>query len=119
MVPACNVSTQISQAAAPYMGKARTFFSPSIQAPGLGRRFLSPGANETRTKGDANPRPRAANTLSAAHSDCVRANAMALAMNGAVQGAATTTARAPVRAEPIRPPLVACPPAPCSERPAS
>ncbi len=44
---------------------------------------------------------------------------MAPAMKGAVQGAATTTARAPVSSEPIRPAPPAWEAAFCSDRPAS
>ncbi len=62
--PACWVNTQVSKAAAPYIGKARTFLKMSIQAPGCGRRAIRAGANARLVNGAAKPRPRARNTAS-------------------------------------------------------
>src|SRR5690606_1738808 len=107
--PAWTVSTQTSQAAAAYIGKARAVLNRSIQGPGLGRRDSSAGAKLIATNGAAKPTPSARNTTRAASGGCTRAQPMAGAMNGAVQGAATTTARAPVKKAPARPRFVASP----------
>ena len=71
-------------------------------------------------KGAAMPSPRNRKTLKAASGGWVRAKPSAGAMKGAVQGAATTTARAPVKAAPARPSLEARPaPTPWTEVPIS
>ena len=102
------------------MGKASALRNMSIQAPGRGRARMRAGLNATTVKGAANPRPRARNTASAAGQVWVRAKPRAGPMNGAVQGAATTTARTPVKIEPMSPSLAASPdPSPCREVPIS
>ncbi len=58
--PVCWASTQISQATAAYIGKARTWRRVSIQAPGFGIRRSRAGAKDRATNGAARPRPRAA-----------------------------------------------------------
>ncbi len=109
----CTSNTQSSQAAVPYIGKASRCFSVSIQAPGLGNSRIRAGMKVTATNGAAKPRPRAVNIKRAAGALWVRAKPSAVAMNGAVQGAATTTASMPVKKAPARPPLAASdPPAP-------
>ena len=58
------------------------------------------GQNATNRKGKAKPRPSASKTAMATYQGWVMANPTADAMNGAVQGVATTVANAPVKNEP-------------------
>ena len=67
----------------------------SIQAPGFGRKRSNSGNTPINTYGLAMPRPSVPNTMSVVVIDCVTAQAMALAMNGPVQGVASTVVIAP------------------------
>src|SRR5277367_4548707 len=51
----CAASTQSSQAAAPYIGKASAFLVTSIHGPGFGNRLSSAGLNASSVKGAAKP----------------------------------------------------------------
>ncbi len=114
------MNTHSSHAAVPYIGKARTCLNVSIQAPGRGKSRRSAGAKLIAVKGAAKPRPRPTNTKRAAGGLWVRAKPSAGPMNGAVQGAATTTASRPVKNEPTSPPWDARPcPAPVPGKVAS
>src|SRR6185437_1013959 len=61
----CAASTQSSQAAAPYIGKASTFLATIIHAPGFGSRSSSAGVKAISVNGAANPSASAVNTVSA------------------------------------------------------
>ena len=78
---ACWLNTQTSQAAVPYIGKARPFFRVSIQAPGRGSLASRAGAKARITNGAAKPRARARNTASEITGGWVRAKPRAPAMN--------------------------------------
>ena len=91
------LSTQTSQAAVAYSGKASTCFSVSIQAPGLGRTFCMAGLKLSATTGVAKPRPRPSITATRTHADCVMAKPIAAPMKGAVQGVAAIAASTPVK----------------------
>ena len=69
----------------------------SIQAPGLGSTRRIQGANESSTKGNEIPTPRAVKMHSALKGAWVRAAPTAGAMNGAEQGVATKVASTPVK----------------------
>ena len=71
--PRWRPSTQASQIAVRYIGKASTCLKVSIQAPGFGRRLASAGTKPITRKGSARPRPRARNTSSAAAAGAVNA----------------------------------------------
>ena len=101
--PASCANTHVSQAAAPYIGKARNCFSRNIQVPGLGRNDSARGQRPRIKNGSAKPMPRLKKISIAEAVLCVRANPSAAAMNGAVQGAATATARTPVKNAPSGP----------------
>ena len=74
------------------------------RGPGLGRRRASDGQRLSTRNGAAKPRPRATKTRIASSAEWVRPNETASVMKGAKHGAATTTARAPVRKAPSAPP---------------
>src|SRR6185369_9661032 len=96
-------STQTSQAAAPYIGKARNCFSFSIQGPGLGMKDKVFGQTPRIRKGSAKPMPSPRKISIAEVTLCVSAKPNAAAMKGAVQGAATATASTPVKKAPNGP----------------
>src|SRR5438477_7577404 len=98
--PASCASTQTSQAAAAYMGKARNCLKVSIQAPGLGMKANKRGQKPSSRNGKAKPNPSAINTARADSALWVKAKPNAAAMNAAVQGAATATARPPAKNAP-------------------
>src|SRR6202041_3220550 len=85
-----RLSSQASHSAVAYIGKARNCRKVDIHAPGFGRRRNNTGEYPIATKGAAKPIPSATNTRSDTRADCVSAKPSAAAINGAVQGAATT-----------------------------
>ena len=103
LAPASCASTQVSHAAAPYMGKARNCFSRSIQVPGLGMKDKARGKSARIRNGRAKPKPSDRKISNADTVLCVRAKPSAAAMKGAVQGAATATASTPVKNAPTAP----------------
>src|SRR3569833_236240 len=119
--PASCARTQTSQAAPPYMGKARNCLKVSIQGPGLGMKARARGHRPRSKNGRAKPTPSAMKISNAKGADNVRAKPSAAAMKGAVQGAATATASTPVKKAPTAPLRDANPPPavmePTSNRP--
>src|SRR5689334_9742902 len=101
--PACCDKTQASQAAAAYMGKAKNCLKVSIQGPGLGMKAKARGQMPKIKKGSEKPRPRQTNTASADTAFWESAKPKAAAIKGAVQGAATATAKTPVKKAPAKP----------------
>ena len=101
--PASCASTQTSQAAAAYMGKARNCLKRQHPGAGLGHE-----GQRARPQAQEQERQRKADAQrhehrSADSAPCVRAKPSAAAMKGAVQGAATATASTPVKKAPGKP----------------
>ncbi len=82
------------------MGMARSCLKRCIHAPGLGSNRRAAGQMLMSKNGAARPKPRAANTLRDCAAGKARVAPIAVAMNGAVHGVATSTASTPVKNDP-------------------
>src|SRR3989338_5494910 len=93
----CPASTHNSQMTVANNGKPKNFLKSSIQAPGLGKNFNSPGDKHSTTNGNAIPKPKNIKINIFTAAVCVSAKLKAVPIKGAVQGVATIVAKTPLK----------------------
>lgn len=93
----CWANTHNNHMADNAIGIANIFLNVVIHGPGFGNIFWVCGTKHNKRYGNANPNPNIAKMINDMNAFCVNANPIAVAMNGAVHGVATTMAKTPVK----------------------